>query len=374
MSSSITTEIIRDWIGLSFVRGVGPSLFYKLVARFGSPTEVLDYAGAIRAETGGSGIDQLAELECPGRLREKANKELKSLMKVGGRVLIMKDPDYPELLRQTGQPPPLIYTLGNVTLLHRKPVAIVGSRAATSYGRRVSRKIARDLASSGVCVVSGLALGIDAEAHAGALSAAGATAAVLGCGLDVVYPRGHRHLYDQIARYGVLVSEYPLTTAPEGFRFPARNRIIAGLSRGVVVIEASKKSGSLITVQFGLEEGRDIFAVPGQVDSPKSEGAHWLVQQGASLAVSAADILMQLGMDANRPVTQKRGSGRERGLGKEADGLLSMIEPYPRSREELLSESALSVPAFNQALLKLELEGLVEHVAGDRIRKSEEQI
>ena len=370
VSSPIPTEIIRDWIGLSLVHGIGPSSFYHLVSRFGSPTEVLHHGRAIRSEISASGNGRLAELEHPVRIRKKADQELRALGKFGGRALIREDQQYPELLSQTGQPPPIIYTLGEVALLDQNPVAIVGSRAATSYGRRVSRKLSRDLARSGICVVSGLALGIDAHAHTGALDGVGATAAVLGCGLDVVYPRSNRALYEQIAGHGVLISEYPLGTPPESFRFPARNRIIAGLSRAVVVVEASKRSGSLITVQCGLEEGRDIFAMPGQVDSIKSEGTHWLLQQGASLAITADDIKMQLGISPGGSVAQQQRPQPESELSQEAAMLLTMIEPYPRSWEELLNESALSVPAFNQALLTLELNGLVEFTAGDGVSRT----
>lgn len=372
VSSPIPTEIIRDWIGLSLVHGLGSSSFYHLLSRFGSPTEVLQHGRAIRSEISASGNGRLAELENPDRIRKKADQELRALGKIGGRALIREDQEYPELLRQTGQPPPIIYTRGKVELLDQNPVAIVGSRAASSYGRRVSRRLARDLARSGICVVSGLALGIDAHAHTGALDGVGATAAVLGCGLDVRYPRSNRYLYEQIAGHGVLVSEYPLGTPPESFRFPARNRIIAGLSRAVVVVEASKKSGSLITVQCGLEEGRDIFAIPGQVDSIKSEGTHWLLQQGASLALAADDIRMQLGIGPGGCVSQQRRPEPESELTEEAALLFAMIEPYPRSREALLNESALSVPEFTQALLLLELKGLVEFSAGDGVSKTAE--
>ena len=370
MPASTSVETIRDWIGLSFVHGAGPALFYHLINRFGSPTEVLNAPGSVAKEIRGLRSGYLAELSDTGRLRRRAERELSELDKIGARALIRDESDYPELLKHIGQPPPVIYVRGRRSLLNMTSVAIVGSRAATSYGRRVSRTIARDLAWSGLCVVSGLALGIDAEAHAGALDAEGATTGVLGCGLDVVYPRGNQRLFERIKEFGLLISEYPLTTPPEGYRFPARNRIIAGLSRAVVVVEASQRSGSLITVQYGLEEGRDIFAVPGQVDSVKSAGTHWLVQQGASLAVSAADIVEQLTIDPGCRTAQVKDCNDSRPtLKPELEELWSMIEPYPQFREALLQRSGLPPEQFNEALLVLELEGLIETVPGDRVRK-----
>ncbi len=370
MPASTNVETIRDWIGLSFVHGVGPTLFYHLVNRFGSPTEVLNAPGSVAKEICGLRSGYLTELSDTGRLRRKAERELSELDKIGARALLRDESEYPELLKHIGQPPPVIYVRGRRSLLNMDSVAIVGSRAATSYGRRVSRTIAWDLALSGHCVVSGLALGIDAEAHAGALDADGATIGVLGCGLDIVYPRANQRLFERLKESGLLISEYPLGTPPEGYRFPARNRIIAGLSRGVVVVEASKKSGSLITVQYGLEEGRDIFAVPGQVDSLKSAGTHWLVQQGAALAVSAADIIEQLTLDPGCRNTQNEDYNEFLPRPKpELDPLWSMIEPYPQLREVLLQRSGLLPAQFNEALLVLELEGLIETLPGDRVRK-----
>lgn len=371
MPVSATFETIRDWVGLSFVHGVGCALFARLIKRYGSPTEVLNGAGAVRKELGSLRPGYLEELTKTEELRRRAERELEELAKIGGRALILDDPDYPRQLRHTTLPPPVLYLRGSGTLPGTDSVAIVGSRAATSYGRRVCRAMARELASFGVCVVSGLALGIDAEAHTGALEGLGSTVGVLGCGLDVVYPRTNRHLYERIAATGLLISEYPLATPPEGYHFPARNRIIAGLSKGIVVVEASKKSGSLITVQFALEEGREIFAVPGQVDSLKSAGTHWLVQQGASLAVSAADIVSQLAIEYGDERRRPRGhSGSRPLLDPELEELLSIIEPYPQSRETLFQHSGYSAARFNEALLLLELEGLVAAAPGDMIYRS----
>lgn len=360
-------ETIRDWIGLSLVHGVGPALFYQLIGRFGSPTEVLNRAALVVKELGSRSSAYLEELNDAGQLRQRAEHELKALQEVGGQALIRNDPEYPELLSHIGQPPPVIYLYGNSALLEMPSVAIVGSRAATSYGRRVGRTIGRDLATAGICVVSGVALGIDAAAHSGALDADGATIGVLGCGLDVVYPRGNRRLYDRLRESGLLISEYTLGIPPEGFRFPARNRIIAGLSRAVLVVEASKKSGSLITVQHALEQGREIFAVPGQVDSVKSGGTHWLLQQGATLAVSAADVISHLGLDHGRTAPQSARISQNPRLDPKLEAVLSVIEPYPQSRDALLQRSGLTAGKFNEVLLTLELEGLVETTPGNMV-------
>lgn len=359
----------RDWIALSRAHRIGPSLFWHLVGRFGTPAGVLDASLNDLKLVRGLGAERLAALAKSERLRSEATDELIRLENLGARAILFEDEAYPELLRQTSQPPPVIYTYGRSELLAAFSVGVVGSRAATSYGRRISHKLGRDFANAGVCVVSGLALGIDAEAHAGCLSGDGATIGVLGCGLDVVYPGGNRLLYEQIRSRGLLISEYPLGTKPEGFRFPARNRIIAGLCRGVVVVEASKKSGSLITVQYALEEGREVFAVPGQVDSAKSAGAHWLVQQGATLIVSADDVLEHLSVASAGLGAQDLGSSSLPDLDLDAAVLLPIIEPYPQTREELLHRSGLTLHQLQGALLSLELNGLVELLPGDEVRR-----
>lgn len=368
--SSSASEHMRDWVALSMASGIGPASFFALINRYGSPARVLEASASELKRVEVLKPQARADLARPDRLRERARAELRTLAKIGGSALMCGRSGYPELLLHTSQPPPVLYVLGKVELLDKPCIAIVGSRAATSYGRRVAHKIGKDLAQAGVCVVSGLALGVDGEAHGGALAAGGATAAVLGCGLDVVYPKTNRGYFEQIRSRGLLVSEYPLGTPPEPFRFPARNRIIAGLSRGVVVVEASKKSGSLITVQFGLEEGREIFAIPGQVDSAKSAGAHWLVQQGASLAVSADDILDQLSLQPDVPMAAgSKNDGRSPQPASRSAALLAIIEPYPLQRNELLQKSKLSAAKLQEQLLLLELEGLIELLPGDRVRR-----
>jgi len=220
-------------------------------------------------------------------------------------------------------------------------------------------------------VVSGLALGIDTESHNGALTGKGSTVAVLGCGLDVVYPRQNLPLFRKIIECGALVTEYPLGTRPEGFRFPARNRIIAGLSKGVVVVEAAKRSGSLITAQIALDCGREVFAVPGHIDSCKSEGTHWLLKQGAKLVQSAADIVEELDMVMPPCAPEQAGNNQESnsGLDPDARALLGKLDSYPQMREGLIEKTGFSPARISELLLFLELDGWIEMLPGDRVRK-----
>jgi len=365
--SSMNT--IRDWIGLSMASGLGPAGFWHLVNSFGSPTSVLDLGYKDISQVSGLREAQLKGVRETGKLREAASYELEKLSCSEGQAVILDDPCYPELLRKCVNPPPVLYIKGKKECLNTIAVAIVGSRAATGYGRRTAFRLGRDLATSRITVVSGLAAGVDAEAHAGCLDGLGETIGVLGCGLDVVYPRTNKNLYGKVAECGALVTEYCLGTKPEGFRFPARNRIIAGLCYGVVVVEAAKKSGSLITVQHALDEGRDVFAVPGQVDSAKSNGTHWLLQQGASLVVSAADIVDSLGLDNSGPAVGVESQEAEVQLDPETGDLFALIDHYPKQRNELIERSGITPAKISEHILLLELEGLIEILPGDQIRR-----
>ena len=363
------TNELHHWVGLSLAPGLGPATIRKLLDVFHSPGHVFAAAQAELSGATGLPAAQLDGLLRSRELLEAAQTEIERLKRLGGRPLSLVDPDYPEQLRQTAQPPPVLYVRGDTALLNRPAVAIVGSRSATTYGRRTAANLARDLGRRGVTVISGLAVGIDAAAHLGCLDGDGATVGVLGCGLDVVYPRTNRELYDEISGRGLLVSEYLLGTKPDGFRFPARNRIIAGLCRGVVVVEAARKSGSMITVQFALDEGREVGAVPGQVDSVKSSGTHWLLQQGASLIISAEDVLQMLGLDGAREPAGSKSTPERTGVSGASRELLELIETYPMSRQELLSRSGLDAPRLSELLLLLELEAAIELLPGDRVRK-----
>jgi len=360
-----------DWISLSLVPGLGLSGFWRLIDHFHPPAAVLRASRQELLRVKGIREGQVAGLSDRKEVVARGEKELASLTGFGAAAIVFEDPFYPVLLKELPDPPPVLYVLGRRELLGKPSVAIVGSRAATAYGRRIAFSLAQSLANSSLTVVSGLALGIDAESHAGALSGKGSTIAVLGCGLDVVYPKQNSVLYKKIAEHGVLVSEYPLGTPPEGFRFPARNRIIAGLSQGVVVVEAAKRSGSLITAQMALDCGREVFAVPGQVDSCKSEGTHWLLKQGAKLVQSLQDIIEELGISVPAGEGGKSTNAPEDLSGLEPDALvlLRRLDTYPKMRESLLEASGMLPGRFSELLLVLELEGLVEMLPGDKVRK-----
>lgn len=359
-----------DWLSLSLVSGLGLGGAWRLLDHFEKPSAVLGASQKQMSLVEGMRKSQLTGLLSGTDWYEKAEHEHKRLRSFGAHVLSYDSPLYPPLLKQLIDPPLLLFVLGKAEILSQTSIAIVGSRAATGYGRRTSYQLAKALAAFSCTVVSGLALGVDTEAHRGALRGGGSTVAVLGCGLDIVYPKLNQSLYKEIAGHGAVVSEYPLGTRPEGFRFPARNRIIAGLSAGVVVVEAAKRSGSLITAQIALDIGRDVFAVPGQVDSYKSEGAHWLLQQGAKIVLSAADIAEEYDLSMPARAGEKDEIARNNAdLDPDASALLQCIEPYAMNKEDLIVQSGMVPARVSELLLFLELEGFIEMLPGDRLRK-----
>jgi DNA processing protein len=362
--------MILDWVSLCLAPGLGQAGLWRLIEHFGGPDRVLAAAPAEHLRVPGIQARQVAALASPGQLRQRGREELAHLQRKGCCAVAYSDEDYPDLLRQTADPPPVLFVKGCKELLRTDCLAVVGSRASTAYGRKTAASLAASLASS-LTIVSGMALGIDTEAHSGALVAGGGTIAVLGCGLDVVYPFQNRRLYEQIGESGLLLSEYPLGTTPDAFRFPARNRIIAGMSLGVLVVEAARKSGSLITAQMALDAGREVFAVPGQVDSYKSEGAHWLLKQGAKLVQSWEDVLEELSLAPRVQHDLKSDDGRQASVpgDPEAARLLACIEPYPQARGRLLAVSGCPPARLSELLLLLELEGLIEMLPGDAVRK-----
>ena len=360
---------IVDWITLGLIPGIGNKTILQLIERFGDPGAVFEACKKGSASCKGIKIQLLTPLSAPEAFQNQAKAILQGLQKGNAVALCLNDTDYPAFLREISDPPHVLYAQGNLNLLHSPCIAMVGSRAATAYGKRAAFTLARDLAERKITVVSGLAMGVDSEAHRGALSVQGGTIGVLGCGLDVTYPRQNVKLYAEIRSRGLLLSEYPLGTSPDGFRFPARNRIIAGLSKGVVVVEAARKSGSLITAEMAMEEGREVFAVPGQIDSFKSSGAHWLLQQGAKLVQSAEDILVECGNDFvafSGPADQVKPD-----IDEESAALFAQIDVYPEARNELIVRSGLSSAKVAELLLLLELEGLIEMLPGDEVRKIE---
>lgn len=350
------------WLTLKNAPGVGNLLFKRLIDRFGEPERVLAAAPEELGTVEGIGVRVARSLSgrVPGR---EEHAELEALTRTPYRVIVLTDVAYPRLLREIVDPPPLLYVHGELGTLTRA-VALVGSRTPTRYGVTTTRRLAGELVEHGITVVSGMARGIDTEAHAGALDAGGRTVAVLGSGLNRIYPHENRDLFHRIARSGAVVSEFPLDTPPEPHRFPARNRVISGLSLGTVVVEASRKSGSLITARLALEQGREVFAVPGNIQSFKSAGTHGLIRQGAALVESARDILEELAValktEAVREIVRHEDlSGRLPGLSAPEIQVLRAIGPYPVHIDELGARAGMASAELAALLMRLELKGLI---------------
>ncbi|NLP37912.1 MAG: DNA-protecting protein DprA [Firmicutes bacterium] len=295
------------------------------------------------------------------REREKIDpfRELERCHSLGVQVLTLKDATYPALLKEIHDPPPVLYYRGQIEVLNSFAVAVVGSRKATAYGKTTAEKISYDLAHSEVVIVSGMARGIDTYAHIGALKGKGKTIAVLGCGLDICYPPENKGLREKIVRQGAVISEFPLGTPPKPAHFPMRNRIISGLSRAVIVVEAAERSGALITADCALEQGRDVFAVPGSIKSPYSKGCHKLIKEGAAVAESADDILLELGRE---PVAKAENSGK---ISAQAAAVLASMEYEPVHFDTIVTACGLSAAELAVILTELELNGMIKKMAGN---------
>jgi len=362
---------IQSWLALSLVPGMGPVTCNKLVAHFGSPEKVLAASSPNLTAVASLRKESLAALSGEGRqyLEELANKEIERAAEKNIAIIPCDDPLYPALLKNIHDPPVVLYVLGAPELLTCRGMGIVGSRAATHYGKDIAQQMAGSLSRQGFTTISGLALGIDTAAHNGALAAEGKTIAVLGCGLDIVYPPSNHNLYKRIASAGAVVSEYPLGTKPDSFRFPARNRIISGLSLGIVVVEAANRSGSLITASHALEQGREVFAVPGRIDSVKSAGTHTLLQQGAKLVHSINDIVEEFPANVFQQSVEEAGMEEDEqvffeNLSQEEAELFEFIGVYPRTFDEIIKDSGFTPQRINEVLLLLELKGMVQTLPG----------
>jgi DNA processing protein len=344
---------LAAWIKLSLVPGLGGQSLRRLLAAFGLPQQVLAagrgaLAGIVSAEIAAR---ILSNLDSPA-----VDAALEWAAANGHAVLTLADGDYPQPLLETADPPALLYLHGRRELLARPGLAVVGSRNATPQGISNAEQFARAFSAAGLTIVSGLALGIDAAAHRGALEGAGSTIAVLGTGADILYPQRNRALGERIAREGLIVSEFPLGTPPHGGNFPRRNRVISGLTRGCLVVEAALASGSLITARLAAEQGREVFAIPGSIHSPHAKGCHALIKQGAKLVESAQDLLQELGMKgiAAPPATAD----------PVVTGLLAHLGYDPCDVDTLCARSGLTAGAVSAMLLQLELDGKVAGLPG----------
>ncbi|HJU03533.1 MAG TPA: DNA-processing protein DprA [Nitrospiraceae bacterium] len=365
-------ESLRSWLMLRAVRGVGDATFCRLVQCFGSPDSVLA-ASAERLMSAGSVSPSLAHAICQGpdhTAKKAIDGELKKAEKHHLTVITFLDDRYPPRLRTIPDPPPLLYVAGTLERADHLALAIVGSRKATAAGRQVTEELSRDLSALGFTIVSGLARGIDAAAHRGALLAKGRTVGVLGCGIDRMYPPEHASLRRQIESSGAVISELPLGSYPHGYHFPRRNRIISGVCLGVIVTEATLHSGSLITARLAADQGREVFALPGFVKSETSRGPNSLIKQGATVIESVEDVIAEL-------LPQLDAADRER-LGKHVSRQAS-APPCPDENEavlydiltwdgthidDLIVQSGLSSADVSALLLSLELKGLVRQLPG----------
>lgn len=361
----------EPWIRLARAPGIGARTTLKLLEAFGS-AEAICSATPTQLRSAGLGnqaIEALASVD-----EAAVSNDLRWLREADdNHLLTITDPEFPELLRQIPDPPAWLFLKGDPDLLHHPQLAVVGSRNPTRGGRENATEFARELAGQGLGITSGLATGIDAAAHEGALGADGITLAVVATGLDRVYPASNRELAHRIADNGLLVSEFPPGTEPRAGHFPSRNRIISGLSLGVLVAEATEKSGSLITARLATEQGREVFAIPGSIHNPLARGCHRLIRQGAKLVEQASDILEELAPFIAASTPADRGAAPDSALRKEEEQLdeeysqlLEIIGYDPISVDEIIRQSGLTAAEVSSMLLLLELQGHVESFSGNR--------
>lgn len=366
------SEETQAALALRLAKDVGPVMFKKIIEVFKRPSKALKASKREWARLKGvGGINFEADI-ASGRLREEAKKEAKKASDAGATIVGYFDETYPGILREIYDPPIVLFVKGKLPDLEAGPaVAVVGSRTPSLYGRRMARTIARDLAGAGVVVVSGMAVGVDTAAHEGALDAAGVTVAVLGGGLSRIYPSENKGLADKICMRGALLSEYPMEMSARAEYFPVRNRLISGLSQAALVVEAKEKSGALITADSALEQGRDVFALPGNADSAWSVGTNRLLKQGAKVAITADDILDDLRW-TGAPRLPKDSASAEPAPNLNADEqqLWNLVGEAPMAVDLLIEQSGLKPQRVMSALSCLEVKGVIQQLPGKRfIRK-----
>jgi DNA processing protein len=385
MGRALSRDEKIDWLQLCRSGGVGPQTFCKLLRRFGNARRALDELPRLAREAGGEDRWQRCR-------RDAAEAEFAAIAELGCALLAKGEAEYPERLAEIADPPPLLIVRGRAELLGQPAVAVVGARNASANGRMFAHGLARELAETGLVVVSGLARGIDTAAHEGALAAGAPTLAVIASGVDVAYPSENALLMEQIAQSGAIVSERPLGAVPQARHFPRRNRLISGLTLGVVVVEAAPNSGSLITARLAAEQGREVMAVPGSPLDPRHRGTNQLLRDGATLVESAADVLAALGplvpapeRRATRPAVTiatpatRRSEARPRAArsalpldpGTNGADLIGRVcerlGPEPLLVDELIRQCQASTAEVQRALMELELDGRLERHPGNRV-------
>ncbi len=356
----------RLWLRLYRSENVGPIAFRQLLQRYGTAQAALDALPDLANRGGKRGFRAFAEAD--------AAREIDILGKLGARLIAACEPDYPGLLREAEDAPALIAAIGHAHIWSKPSVAIVGARNASFNGLRFAEDLARDLGDAGLCVVSGLARGIDTGAHKGALATG--TVAVMAGGVDVCYPPENKGLYDRIAQAGALISELPPGISPQARHFPRRNRIVAGMTLGTIVVEAALRSGSLITARLAGEYGREVFAVPGSPLDPRAKGTNDLIRSGATLIETAKDVLdVVLRRSLAEPSNGREESPVKNSNIMEKDteaaraAVLERLGPVPTDVDEIVRECQLSAPAILAALLELELAGQLERYPGNKVAK-----
>jgi DNA processing protein len=353
---------IRDWIGLSLVPGVGPKRFVSLLNHFGSPKEVLS-----------ARLKELEQIPDIGEMTarnikdfhswEEAEKQSLRVGKDGIRFITLNCAEYPPGLKNIYDPPPYLFVKGEIIKEDSKALAIVGTRQPSPYGRLIAEKITCELAERGITIVSGFARGVDSISHHFALESKGRTIAVFGSGLDIIYPPENKKLAEKIEKSGALISEFLLGTEPEGTNFPKRNRLISGLSLGVIIIEAGIKSGALLTAQLALEQGREVFAIPGNISSKGSQGTNWLIKNGATLVTRAEDVLEEL-ENVFSDETEKPNKEASFSLSEQEQKVYQLLSTEPAHIDLIAREGQLSTPQALSLLLNLELKGAVKQLSG----------
>ena len=353
-------------IALNTVATVGGRRFADLMRRFGSARAIIEAKEGELCQVRGIGK------ETAGRIRALRDgtalmREIQKTEELGVKIAVWNEPSYPAALLNTAYPPPAVYILGEVLPSDAFSIAIVGSRRPSYYGRRVARQMAKNAAEEGLTVVSGMARGIDSAAHEGALAGGGRTIAVLGSGIDVIYPPENKELAERIAENGAVVSEFPFGSCPFPQNFPRRNRVISGLALGVVIVQAGETSGALITADFALEQGREVFAVPGEIGNPLSRGTHNLIRQGARLVEGIADILEELGIPATKEHYSEDNSNKIR-LSSREKRVLAQLGFSPMSTDDIVIATGFFPSQVTTTLVSLELKGIVTRVVGGYVR------
>lgn len=368
---------LRYWLALKRAPNIGNIYIRRLVEHFGSARQVFSAGNQALGESnvlGPSNQEALTRFTESFSDWDVIDRELERADRLGVSLLTLSDDAYPDLLKNIADPPILLYVKGSLRKDDSRAVAVVGSRYPTGYGFRQAERLAGSLASNGITIVSGMARGIDSASHKAALKAGGRTIAVLGSGIDVIYPPENKGVFKEITASGAVISEFEFGTSPERKNFPRRNRVISGISLGTIVVEASMGSGSLITARSALDQGREVFAVPGSVSSPASKGAHSLLKQGARLVESAADVLGELsgvlgGLLKEEQEVAPPLPGRIIGLAPDEELMLSNVDYEPKQVDEIAASCGLGASRTLGLLLRLEIKGLIEQQEGMMFRR-----